>query len=164
MSTQTQVTLSIYPNTRGFGYTCLETPQKLLDWGVINSRPISNSKVIKQVEAMIDYFRPALLLVQDPANKYARQNQRVVSLIENIRNTAVKKEIPIYAYTREQIREVFAHFGATTKHEIATKILEWFPELSPRAPKVRKLWMKEDYNMGIFDALSLAITHEYLTN
>jgi hypothetical protein len=58
---------------------------------------------------------------------------------------------------------VFEQFGAKSKYEIANKIIAWFPQLASRAPKIRKAWMDEDYNMGIFDALALAITHKYLT-
>lgn len=163
MPTNNPVTLAIYPNTRGFGYICLENPQSLIDWGMMTCRPLSNSKILKQVASMLDYFNPTLLIVQDPDNKYSRQGYRVAQLIETIQEKAEERNIKIVSYTREQIRNVFSSFGATTKHEIASKLLQWFPELMPRAPKVRKLWMKEDYNMGIFDALSLAITHAYLT-
>jgi hypothetical protein len=61
------------------------------------------------------------------------------------------------------MRDVFEQFGAKSKYEIANKIVTWFPQLVSRAPKIRKPWMDEDYNMGIFDALALAITHKYLT-
>lgn len=163
MSTNHPVTLALYPNTRGFGYVCLENPQRLIDWGVMNCRPLSNNKILQQVSSIVDYFNPTLLIVQDPDNKFSRQGYRVTKLIEAIHKRAEKQNIKIVSYSREQIRNVFSSFGATTKHEIASKLLQWFPELMPRAPKVRKLWMKEDYNMGIFDALSLAITHAYLT-
>lgn len=164
MTNKLPIILSLYPNTRGFGYICLENPQKLIDWGMMNCRPLSNGKILKQVAAMLDYFNPELLVMQDPDNRYARQNSRVSELIETIKDRAEEKSIKVFTYTREQVRSVFSSFGATTKHEIASKLLQWFPELMPRAPKARKLWMNEDYNMGIFDALSLAITHEYLTN
>ena len=35
--------------------------------------------------------------------------------------------------------------------------IEQFPELAPRLPRFRKLWMSEDERMSIFDALSLAL-------
>jgi len=38
------------------------------------------------------------------------------------------------------------------------------PELKYRAPKAWKLWTSEDYNMGIFNALSVALTHAYLND
>ena len=46
----------------------------------------------------------------------------------------------------------------TTKREIAEAIVREFPELEPRLPPVRKIWMSEDVRMSIFDAAALAIT------
>lgn len=36
-------------------------------------------------------------------------------------------------------------------------IAERFPELQPRLPRVRKIYMSEDERMDIFDAVSLAL-------
>ena len=54
--------------------------------------------------------------------------------------------------------EVRTGFGLATKRQIAEAIAREFPELEPRLPPVRKIWMSEDRRMSIFDAVSLAIT------
>jgi hypothetical protein len=51
-----------------------------------------------------------------------------------------------------------------TKYEIARTIVKWLPQFKHQMPRFRKPWMAEDYNMGMFDALSLAITHFYVTH
>ena len=56
------------------------------------------------------------------------------------------------------IRQAFSETGAVTKHEIAQVLAKDFPELAPRLPPVRRIWMTEDCRMAIFDAASLALT------
>jgi Holliday junction resolvasome RuvABC endonuclease subunit len=163
MSKTPSVILSLYPNSRGMGYVCVEWPQKLLDSGVATVRPISNSKLLQRVEKFIEFFRPTILVVRDCEPAATRSAIRAQSLIESIAISAEKANVPVYRYSRKQIREVFEQFGVTTKYQIAQKILEWFPELKWRSPKLRKPWMDEDYNMGVFDALALAIAHKYLS-
>ena len=67
-------------------------------------------------------------------------------------------------YSHEQIQFVFEQFKARTKHEIASIITEWLPQFKSKMPPIRKPWMCEDYHMGMFDALALAITHFYLSD
>lgn len=157
------IILSLYPNTRGLGYICLETPQKLLDSGVVTVRPIFNGRIMQRVQKFTEYFKPTLVIIRDHNYPTTARNKRTKELIDEIVKYAEEKNIRVYRYSRQQIKDVFQQFGAITKYEIAKKIIEWFPELAIRAPRIRKQWMDEDYNMGIFDALSLSITHQYLT-
>ena len=46
----------------------------------------------------------------------------------------------------------------TAKREIAQSIAREFPELEPRLPPVRRIWMSEDARMNIFDAVALGMT------
>jgi hypothetical protein len=163
MNNEQNIILSIYPNTRGFGYVCLESPKNLIDYGIVTIRPICNRRIMKRIKKIVSYFRPVLVLVQDCDKKYSRQGNRIKNLIDNIVAFAKENNIPVVQYSREQIRDVFEQFEAKSKYQIANKIIEWIPELEPRKPKARKLWMSEDYNMGVFDALSLALTHYYMS-
>ena len=49
-------------------------------------------------------------------------------------------------------------FGLTAKREIAQSIAQEIPELEPRLPPVRRIWMSEDARMNIFDAVALGMT------
>ena len=160
MSSETNVILALYPNSRGLGYACVEMPQSLLDSGILTVRPVGNGPILERVRKFTSYFRPSVIVVRDA---HPSTSKRIVRLIADIEAHAHEKGIPVFRYSRQQIRDVFETFGVTTKYEIAQKIVEWFSDLAFRAPKIRKPWMDEDYNMGIFDALSLAITHQYLT-
>jgi Holliday junction resolvasome RuvABC endonuclease subunit len=84
-------------------------------------------------------------------------------LRNEIEEHAKNIDIPIYSYTREQVKDVFEVFAARNKQEIAEWIGTYFPALTGKVPKPKKFYEDEDFNMGIFDALALALTHEYLS-
>jgi Holliday junction resolvasome RuvABC endonuclease subunit len=155
--------LSLFPNTRGLGYACVETPQTLVDYGVVTVQPVSNEKVFARAKKFIDFFRPTVIVIRDTDDPVTRRAGRIQSLVEAITKYAQEQNIPVYRYSRNKIKEVFEINGIKTKHDIAQQIAQWFPELAPRLPKVRRAWMDEDYNMGVFDALALVATHRYLT-
>ena len=111
---------------------------------------------------MIGFYKPTNIIVPDYKGKYSKKGDRVKNLIHTIVDYSTDQEVQCYHYSREQIRDVFQQFGAVSKYEIATKIIDWFSELESRMPKYRKPWMAEDYNMGMFDAISLILTHRYL--
>ena len=161
-----KVVLALYPNSRGFGYACIElsakrNDQKILESGIMNVRPVGNERTLKHVRKFAEYFKPTLVILRD-YHKPTNRSKRIRELIESIVAIAKEYNLPVYRYTREQIRHSFEQYGAKTKYEIAQKILEGFPELASRAPRIRKAWEEEDYRMGVFDALALVATHEYL--
>lgn len=160
------VVLALYPNFRGFGFAVLrisnnENTCKLIDRGIISVRPVNNEKVLKRIHKYTDYFKPKVVILRD-FDLPPKRGRRISELIESIIHLVKEKQLPVYRYTREQIRFAFEQYGAKTKYEIAQKIIEGFPQLAKRAPKVTKWYDEEDYNMGIFDALALALTHQYL--
>ena len=155
--------LSLFPNTRGLGYACVETPETLVDYGVVTVQPVSNEKVFARAKKFIDFFKPTVILIRDVDDPVTRRAKRIQNLVGIITEYAQEHNIPVYRYSRGKIQEVFEINGIKTKQEIAEQIVQWFPELAPRLPKVRKAWMDEDYNMGVFDAISLIATHRYLT-
>ena len=162
MEPDTQLVLSLYPNARGIGYACVEMPQKLIDSGVLTVRPICNGEILDRVKKYIEFYKPQLIVVKD-FDKSSFRSKRGIELVESLTAYATEIRVPVMRYTRRQIHEVFELFGAKSKYEIAQKIIIPFPQLAPRAPKLRKAWMAEDYYMGEFDAIALALTHEYLT-
>ena len=162
MKKDTVIILALYPNARGLGFACLEGAQNLKDSGVVTLQPICNKKILERVTKFAEFFKPTIIVVKDYNSTYSRHSKRVAELVESITNYADEIKIPVYRYSRQQVRDVFEQFGAKSKYEIANKIVAWFPNLASRAPKIRKPWMDEDYNMGIFDAMALAITHKYL--
>lgn len=161
--TSRNITIALYPNAKGFGYAVIEDPVLFLDEGVATIRPISNHAILKRVIQMIEFYRPTNIIVPDYKGKYSSKSYRVKKLINILVEYATDQQVTCYRYSREQIREVFHQFGAVSKYEIALKIIDWFSELETRKPPYRKPWMAEGYYMGMFDAISLIITHRFLT-
>jgi Holliday junction resolvasome RuvABC endonuclease subunit len=155
--------LSLFPNTNGFGYACVGYPQKLLDFGVVTSRSLVNSTLQDRVEKLIEFNKPQVVVIRDCRAKGAKAGKQALELEQSITRFAINHKIPVYVYSRQQIRDVFEISGASTKFEIAQKIAESFPELASRVPKVRKIHKPEDHGMGFFDAIALAFTHHYLS-
>lgn len=155
--------LALFPNARGIGYACIENQKKLLDSGMVQVYPIGNGKILKRVIKFVDFYKPTLVVVQDCDSDTERHSDRVKRLVEDIAKHAKANKLPVYRYTRQQIRDAFEIFGAKTKMEIAHQITEWFKQLKPLAPTIKKNYMTEHYSMGVFDAVSLAVTHHYIT-
>jgi 1-acyl-sn-glycerol-3-phosphate acyltransferase len=147
---------ALYPNTNGFGFVYMENARKLLDFGAVRVNPLSKRKVLERIKGSLDYLRPSIVIVLDPEGKYSRAGSRVKRLVRKIVAYAEEENLTVVQYSRDQIRDVFEQFGARTKYDIAKVLLTEFKELEDKAPKERKLWMCEDRNMAIFDALSRA--------
>jgi hypothetical protein len=158
------IVFAVYPNAKGFGFVYMGSPRKLIDYGAIKIYPVSNWKVMERVKQSIDYYRPSIVVVQNPEGKSSRTGSRVKQLVKRVVKYAVEQKLSVVRYSRDQIRDVFEQFGAVTKYEISQLLITEFKELEPKSPRKRSLWTSEDRNMAIFDALSLAMTWFYLND
>lgn len=154
--------LAVYPNMRGFGFVCLDWPGTLVDTGVIWVQPICNGKILKQFIRYVNFYRPEIVILRE-CDEEAKHTKRVTALLGNMADASKDMKLEVFQYSREQIKTVFEQFGARTKYEIALRLIEAYPQLKSKMPKLRKRWMPEEYSMPIFDALSLIVTHKYLT-
>src|SRR5207253_3063921 len=150
--------LAIDPSTRGFGFAILEGPNRLIDWGVRETKKNKNAKSLKLVVDLIDRYQPNVIVVEDYEGKGSRRCRRVRELIEDISKLAAKRKIKVKSFSRAKVKQAFIESGALNKYEIASAIAKRFPELAPRLPRFRKPWMSEDYRMSIFDAVALGLT------
>lgn len=55
--------------------------------------------------------------------------------------------------------ELFSQFGARSKDAIARSIVNVLPEFAQHVPPIQKIWISENYRMGIFDAVAFAMTY-----
>lgn len=163
MRNSSNVVLAVYPNTRGFGYAFFETATEPQDCGMVSIMPICNGKSLNRIKKFISHYEPTLVVLQDVTAVTTRRAQRVKSLVDSIIQYCKEVNLPTVEYSKEQIKFVFEQFNANTKHDIAKLITGWLPQFKNKLPKLRKPWMCEDYHMGMFDAIALALTHFYLT-
>ncbi len=153
--------LAVFPAVRGFGFALFHGAWVPLDWGFRHVQGDKNESSRDKVATLLDDYAPDTLLLEDHAGEGSRRSARVETLIDEIAALADAKGICVARYSRDQIRECFAEFGATTKYEIAEAISRSLPEFPPQLPPQRKIWLPEDYRMSIFDAVSLIFTHFY---
>jgi hypothetical protein len=151
-----ELVLAVFPSTRGFGYAVFEGRQSLIDWGVKSvCRFQKNLESLQKIRELCSFYRPDVVVLEDYQGQGSRRAKRIRILINLITAHAAEGHVSTASFSRAEVR---ACFELTTKQEIAKAIATEFPELEPRLPPVRKIWMSEDRRMSIFDAVSLAIT------
>jgi Holliday junction resolvasome RuvABC endonuclease subunit len=156
--------LAIDPCSRGFGFAVLEGSDRLIDWGVKETRTDKNKAALKLIGHLIERYEPHTIVLENHAATGSRRSGRVKQLIEQISHAAFNRQIKIKTVSRLKVKEVFGACGARNKYDIAVAIANRFPELAPRLPRFRKPWMSEDYRMSIFDAVGLSLTFFTLHN
>src|SRR5690242_13619260 len=126
---KSKIVFSIYPNANGYGYVYLESARKLLDHGTVRINPINNIVILGKIKKLLDYFKPSVVIAVDPDGRASRIGKRVRELIKKLIVFCEKSQIPVYKISRDQIRDVFAQFGASTKYEISKMLISEFREL-----------------------------------
>lgn len=154
--------LALFPNRWGIGYAVFNTPKELVDYGIGYVQPVNNKRSIARVKKYLDYLQPDIILVRNISYSSVKKCKRAKKLITKISEIVKSEGLELHEYSREQIKEVFQEFDASSKFEISKKIIEWYPTLKEREVPKRKKWMTENNNMGVFDAISLGITHFYI--
>ncbi len=146
--------LAVDPTHRGFGFAILESPDRLVDWGVKTVRGDKQAGCLRKIRELLQLYQPTVVVLEDCARRGSRRCPRVRRLIERIRATVTKSGVKARLVSTARVRKAFA--PASTKHEIAVALANRFPELAPLLPPPRKPWMSEDCRMNIFDAVALA--------
>jgi DNA polymerase elongation subunit (family B) len=159
MQHNSKTVLALYPNRYGVAYALFHTAKELLEYGIGNIQPVSNKKVLQRIKKYIEHYKPDVIITRNINDLGNRKNKRIQALIDALCDEARCQNLEIYSYTRSEIKEVFLSFDAESKYVISKKIIEWFPELKSYEYPPRKKWMAENYNSGLFDAMSLAVTH-----
>jgi len=150
--------LGLAPCVQGIGFIVFDEPDLPIDWGVKWARGDKNEKGVAKVAALIERYQPDLLVFEDHRGKGSHRAKRIEDLLDAIASLATRHKIPFARYPRNHVRRRFAAEGAATKYQIATAIAAAFPELAPRLPAVRKIWLPEHANLSLFDATALVLT------
>ncbi|UOY04992.1 hypothetical protein L0P88_13630 [Muricauda sp. SCSIO 64092] len=158
-----EVVLALYPNKRGIGYAILNGPEELIEYGQYHASRLGSAAHIKWVRNYLDYYEPTLVLLRADHEIFLK-SERLKKLIKLIYKETSLQGREVHQYSRKHIQEVFSSFNSKSKFAISKKLIEWFPRLKAYAMPYRKEWVSEHTNAGIFDALSLAITHYYLVD
>src|SRR5215813_4871248 len=95
--------LAIDPSTRGFGFAVLEGPNRLIDWGVKDTKTDKRKRSLKLIADLIDQYQPSVVVVEDYAGKGSRRCARVRELINDISKLAMKREVKVRRFSRLKV-------------------------------------------------------------
>ena len=154
-----QIIVSIYPTSRGLGFSVFDTPKNLLDWGYCDIRFNKKARTIKKLEALIELYKPHLIVLEDADAASSRRADRIKKLITALTTTALNHNVAVQHYSNEQMSNAF---GSKNKHDRARNISELIPELEPSLPPERRIWNSQHPQIQVFDAVTLALTFFYL--
>ena|SRR5438093_2675379 len=164
-SLQSQRVLAVDPYDRGFGYALLGGPNDLLDWGITAADRRTATRYLPSLEKLVNRFAPDILVTEDGARQGSSRRRETRLLLKRIRRFAKRHRVRVRTYSRAAVEDTFALVGASkNKHQIATLIADWYPELLPRLPGPQKPWTGENRSMNVFDAVSFALTFFHREN
>src|SRR5215813_10843103 len=95
--------LAIDPSTRGFGFAILEGPNRLIDWGVKETKIDKKRGSLKFIEELIERYQPSVLVVEDYAGKGSRRCGRVRELINDISKLAANRKVKVRSVSRLKV-------------------------------------------------------------
>lgn len=152
-----ELLLALFPATKGVGFAVFEGSEMLVDWGVIYARgERKNAQCLRRIRDQIAFYRPEIMVIGGRTR--SRRAKRIGKLIDAISDVALKESIATSFLSRVDVQDCFLHRRVRSKREIAETIARDFPELAPRLPPLRRIWMSEDARMSIFDAVALGVT------
>jgi hypothetical protein len=150
--------LSIYLNARGVSFVVFQWTGSPYDWGIYELRGMRKHTLsLRKVNVILDRYRPDLLIIQDTGPNGTRRARRLIRLNAAIEGAARDRKIPVFAYSRDEVCEIFRSKGCSTKQERAEAIANQIPEFERYVPPLRRPWMSERPQMGLFDAAALGV-------
>src|SRR5262245_2109637 len=93
------------PTTKGFGYAILETPFRLVDWGLAHVSGDKESGAVARFEELLDQFRPDIVILEDSTAPGSRRRPRVQKLLEKLQESARERGIAVHMVPRLAVIE-----------------------------------------------------------
>ena len=100
--------LAIDPASRGFGFAILEGSQRLIDWGVKETKTDKKRRTLKLIGELIEWYRPGVVVLEDTSAEASRRCSRVDSLIEAIVKVAQKNNVKVRRISKATVKQAFA--------------------------------------------------------
>ena len=154
--------LCIYANAFGFGYALMEGVMDVQAHGQKAIRPICNKGIMKHISELVEEHKPDSLIMENVLEGKCHKGERTKKLVTQLRSSAKRQGLSFSTYSRAMIRHVFARWDAKTKYEIALNICDNLPAFHNIMYKKPNYYDNEKYMTGVFDAVSLGVTHFFL--
>jgi hypothetical protein len=150
--------LAVFPFRVGLAYALFESPLSPVEWGVKDIRgKQKNALTLDAAKQLIERLQPDVLVLQEFSGPRTRA-PRLRRLQRLIEGHAEAQALEVHTYSRQKIRDAFRPLGAASRYEIAQVIASQIHAFRHRLPPPRKIWKTEAPRMGLFDAVSLAMT------
>ena len=145
--------LAIVPKSRGFGFVVLEARGKLVAWGVARLYSAHQDEYLLRLEGLVLRYRVRILALE--AEK-SRRGERAKQMIAQATQLASSRRLTTTFASRKHACKRIG-LPSATKHELAARLAEEFPDLAVHLPEPRKIWQSEDQRMLLFEAMAIAI-------
>ena len=147
--------LDVHP--RGFGYVVVESPDRLLEWGVRSYRRKGNAAdglIRRRLKPLLELWRPSVIVLREPLRirTLNPQRNRLLKLIM-VAAKDLRARVQIVKKRPTDRTEKL------TKYERAQGVVQCFPVLTQKLPPKRKPWESDDYRMSMFAAAALAMAY-----
>lgn len=151
--------LAFYPNSKGLCYALLERGLRTIDWGIETGRQRKQATVLHHATSLLAMCGPSSIILPSrmDVEKRSRRLQEVANSIEHM---SIDGDLGVHGYARADSKIAFGKVGSNSEDVIAAGIARLLPELELHLTPARKLWMSEDYRMGLFDAVAVVLTHD----
>jgi hypothetical protein len=148
--------LAVDIRSQKFGYAVLETPHRLLDWGVRTSGVRHRTWYIAD---LLHMYQPSAVVLRRITAGGKRDSPGARNIMRAIKSEACRFEAPIAFLGTSALNNFFRQYGMHTKYEIASLLAASFSELKWKLPPSRrkKSWKSEPRRMSVFDALQLGV-------
>src|SRR5437868_14524351 len=121
--------LAIDPSARGISFAVFEGPEELIDWGIRAAKNDKHQDSLRHVEALIAYYQPDVMVLEDPHHTSSRRRARMQTLIADIRAFASQQNIKCRCLPRSAVQIALSALGALNRCQMARAVAYRFPEL-----------------------------------
>jgi len=152
--------LALEIRTSKLGFAVLESPTRLLDWGMRSFGEEHHRfrlAVSDRIATLLAFHQPLTVIVRLRKCHSAFADRRFRAVMDAIRAEARRHSTRFRVVAAHHVRDHFAPSGLVTKYEIAESLAKQFEELSWRLPSQRKPYQSESPAMMVFDALATGI-------
>ncbi len=139
------------------GYAVFETSAQLIGFGV--TRFDSPHAGALRVAALAGRFSPTTVVLRKIGRRSTRNRPRTKAVLRLISQQARRSSIHVTTVSNRQVRFSLGNDRTRTKHQSASLLASAFPELVWKLPQPRKTWQPESWNLLIFDAVALGVSH-----
>jgi hypothetical protein len=152
--------LALEIRTKKLGFAVLESPTRLLDWGMRSfgeEHPSFRVTVSDRIATLLAFHRPVAVVARLRKCQSPSANRRVRAILSAVREETKRHSIRFRVVNAQSVRDHFASSGPATKYDIARRLAAQFVELLWRLPKQRKPYQSESPAMLVFDALATGL-------